>query len=308
MNPILQALLEAALKRADNWMTIRVRQFPEVEKLNEIVMLGAHSYALINTRRRLMRDRIQIEGEVFETPSAIARDFLRHVYKRGPRYIKSQALTVEGVPPVPSYAAPRKFAHGFYIDLQAAYWSIMEIVGWDVDYNPGLWLSPGRPPRDFPFPDHKVARNCLVSAGRLSGIPRYDPRKLPDNPFDEIMRGSELKNAQLPRLIHDLLNCIAIQAIGEGAIYVNNDGYIAPDEKIKDRIVNVITGWGLTARIKAEGGGEVKASGTYRIGRIKTKNYQTINDPIPLANIYPPSYKKWLEDEFTFFAARGNPL
>lgn len=308
MNEIQNALLEAAQKRADNWMNIRVKQFPDVEKIHEIVMLGSHSFALINSRRRLVKEKIDLTAEVYETPSAIARDYLRFVYKKGPRYTKSQALRVEGIEPVPSYADPQKFGHGFYVDIQSAYWSIMQIAGWNVDYNPGLWLSPGRPPADFPFPDHKVARNCLVSAGRLGGIPRYDPRKLPGDPYDEIKAGSPLKNLQLPRLIHDVLNTIAAQVIEAGAIYVNNDGCIVRDQKTLDRVMQIVSDWGLTARIKAEGGGQIKASGTYQVGRVRTMNYSTVGENQPLAHVYKPSYADWLQKAFSFFAAKGNPL
>lgn len=315
---ILSQLIEQAQKRADDWQTFRVHKFPQVEKIGEIVMLGAHSFALIQTRRRLVKEKIDLDPVTYETPSALARDYLRIVYKRGPRGTKAQLGKVEGLPPVPSYAAPQKFAHGFYIDIQSAYWSIMQVIGWDVDYNPGLWLSPGRPPLDFPFPDHKVARNCLVSAGRMGaidpetkrprGILRFDPRKLPDDPFDEVIRGSELKNNQLPRLIHDILNVMAMQAIDLGAIYVNNDGYIARDMKSRDKIMQMILDWGLIGRIKGEGRGEVKASGTYEVGRIKTQTFDIVREGLPLAHIYPPPYARWLQDEFSFFSAKGNQL
>ena len=315
---VLDGLIEKAQRRGDQWTNIKVKKFPPVEKINEIVMLGAHSFALVQTRRRLVKEKIDLNHEVYETPSAVARDYLRIIYKRGPRGTAAQLRKVEGLPPVPSYAAPQKFAHGFYVDIQSAYWSIMQIVGWDIDYNPALWLSPGRPPSDFPFPEHKVARNCLVSAGRMGaidpetgkprGILRFDPSKLPGDPYDELIRGSDLRNNQLPRLIHDVLNSIASQAIELGAIYVNNDGYIARDVKSAEKIIALINDWGLVGRIKAEGGGEVKASGTYQVGRIKTQTFAQVREPLPLAHVYAPPYIKWLQNEFTFFVSKGNQL
>lgn len=306
MNEIMDALINSALKRADNWQGIFVKKFPDVEKINELVMLGAHSFALLNTRRRLIKEKIKLVDLVFETPSAIARDYLRHVYKRGPRGTKAQLERTSGIQPVPSYAIPGAFAHGFYIDIKSAYWSIMQIIGWNVDYNPGLWLSPGRPPDDFPFPDHKVARNCLVSAGRLGGIPMYDPRKKPNDPYSVIMRGSELKNNQLPRLIHDILNSLAAQVIQAGAIYVNNDGFIVPNEKTLSQVKTIIEDWGLDYSIKAEGGGRVKASGTYQVGNSRTLNYESVRDPLPIQNVFAPPYAGWLQKEFSFFASKDN--
>lgn len=318
MNEILEALKNTALKRMDQWQTFYVQKFPDEKYFNELVILGTFSYSLPSTRRRIVAERIKLDEEIYETPSAIARDYLRHVYKCGPKATRRQLENVRGIPPVPSYAAPRSFADGRYIDIQSAYWSLMKIIGWNVDYNPGLWLSPGRPPSDFPFPDHKVARNCLVSAGRMGGvdpetkepigIPIYDPHKLPGNPYTTLIRGSELKNNQLVRLIHDVLNAIADQAIKEGAIYANNDGYIVPDEASANRVIGVVMDWGLMPRIKARGGGRVKASGTYEVGKIKTLNYEAMGGVLPIRNVYSPDYAKWLQKEFSFFVAKGNQI
>lgn len=265
-------------------------------------MLGAHSFALVQTRRRLIKKRIYIEPDIAETPSGIARDYLKIEYIQGPRGTKSQLARVSGIEPVPAYAAPHKFAHGIYLDIRSCYWSIMNIVGWDVDYNPGYWLSPGKKPKNFPFQDHKIARNCLVSAGRMTGIPMFDPRKLPDNPYRIVRSGNKLTNNQLPRLIHDVLNSIAEQCINAGAIYFNNDGMIAPTPGIAAKCSGIVSDWGLTVRIKGEGAGEVKGSGVYRVGSARTLTYRSLRDAMPLNNIYPPSYKKWLQKEFSFFA------
>ncbi len=265
-------------------------------------MLGAHSFALVETRRRLIQDRVLILDGIYETPSALARDYLRGEYKRGPRGTSRQLSITAGIPPVPSYAKPGRFIDGAYIDGQAMYWSIMQVAGWDVDYNPGLWLSPGRPPASFPFPDHKVARNCLVSAGRMTGIPTYNPKKLPGDPYETITRGNELKNNQLPRLIVDLLNSIANLCIKEGAVYVNNDGMIAPSQNIADRCRQIFADWGLIGRTKYEGPGEVKACGTYTVGEHKTQNYEK-NDEVAIRNIYAPPYARWLQTEFSFLAS-----
>lgn len=267
-------------------------------------MLGAHSFALVETRRRLIQDRILIQDGIYETPSAIARDYLRGEYKRGPRGTSRQLAIVAGLPPVPSYAKPGHFFDGAYIDGRAMYWSIMSIAGWDVDYNPGLWLCPGRPPITFPFPEHKVARNCLVSAGRMTGIPTYNPKKLPGDPYQTLTRGNELKNNQLPRLIVDILNSIADLCIKAGAVYVNNDGMIAPSQNVADRLRQIFADWGLEGQTKYEGEGEIKASGTYSVGDHKTMNYER-NAETPVRNIYPPPYQKWLQGEFSFLAASG---
>ena len=299
---VLQELAEKARDRAEQWTPQFVRKLPDVETLDEMVMLGAHSFSLPVTRRRIIKDTITLEAGTLETPSAAARDYIRLVYKRGPRGTGGQNERIKGIQPVPCYAKPSEFLHGFYVDIKSCYWSIMQIAGWNVDYNPGLWLSPGRPPFDWPFPDHKVARNCLVSAGRMATIPYYDPKKRPGDPYGEFIKGNPIKNMQLPRLIHDVLNCIAIDALSLGAVYINNDGFIAPNSTVADNIISLITDWGLTGRIKAEGPGEVKAAGTYQIGKERTLNFTRVPEPRPIKNIYPPPYKGWLQKQFGYFA------
>jgi hypothetical protein len=270
-----------------------------------MALLGAYSYSLPQSRRRLIKEALILEPGVKETPSAIARDYLRLIYKRGARSTRHQLRNNAAIPPVPNMAQPRKFAHGFYVDIQSCYWSIMQIAGWNVDYNPGMWIAPGRPPKDFPFPKHKVARNCLVSAGRTGSIPRYDPRKLPGDPYDEINPGNSLKNLHLPRLIHDVLNCIGVQCRDAGAVYLNNDGMIAPSPRIAEACIHIVEDWGLTPVIKAQGSGEIKGSGTYRVGNHTTANYEMLHEPRPLEILYPPPYLDWLQKEFSFFAAKG---
>ncbi len=265
------------------------------------MMLGAHSFALVQTRRRLIASSLEILDGVRETPSALARDYLRLEFKRGPRGTSRQLAIVAGIPPVPSYASPKEFLYGAYIDGKAMYWSIMQIVGWDVDYNPGLWLCSGRPPSTFPFHNDKIARNCLVSAGRMTGIPTYNPKLLPGDPYQTLTRGNELKNNQLPRLIVDVLNSIADLCIREGAVYCNNDGVIAPSLNIADRCRQIFLDWGLEGQTKYEGPGGVKASGTYQVGKHKTLNYDRTRDA-PITNVYPPPYRRWLQKEFSFLA------
>lgn len=296
---VLQELEARALDRAEKWAPIYVRKLPEVDSLNEMALLGAYSFSLPETRRRIIKETIKISPEARETPSAIARDYIRAIYKQGPRGTRRQLEIDDKIPPVPNVAKPGKFAYGMYVDIHSCYWSIMNVAGWDVDYYPGLWLSPGRAPFDYPFPDHKVGRNCLVSSGRISGIPRYMPRKLPGDPFDEIKPGNSIKNNQLPRLIHDILNSIAGECIRAGAVYSNNDGFIAPTPGIAAACIRIVEDWGLTTSVKGEGSGEVRSSGAYRVGSVESLPYRMRNTEHPITALYVPSYARWLKRQFT---------
>lgn len=300
---VRESLAAKAIERAANWSPTFVRKLPSPERLDEMALLGSYSYSLPQSRRRIIKDSIEIVDGIRETPSAIARDYLRITYGKRPLATKRQIeMNVAQLPP-PNVAHPGRFAHGFYIDIVSCYWSIMQVVGWDVDYMPGKWLAGGRPPTDYPFPEHKVGRNCLHSACTLHGIPRYDPRKLPGDPYDEVTAGNSLSNAQLPRLTYDVLNSIGYQCIKAGAIYMNNDGIIAPTPKIAATCEGIITDWGLRWAVKAQGSGEVKAAGTYRVGMEETLTFRHRQDTHPIELVYPLYYIDWLQREFAFFAA-----
>lgn len=299
-----EQLIERARKRQDQYKTIPVRELPDPYTLTETTMLGSYSYFKVSSRTRLIvkGDCIKLDGSLIETPSAIARDYLKEKYKRGPIVKRVQAAAVmDSLYGVPNYARPAKFEHGFYVDIKSAYWSIMKIAGWNVDYWPGRWLSAGTPPDDFPFQDHKIARNCLVSAGVPAKMTRYMPRGV----FDSVSAGNPLTNVSLFKLIQDVLNSIAESAIAAGAVYANTDGFITPSENIAARVIGIIDDWGLVSSVKAEGAGEVTGAGAYLVGASESVPHKLKNRPSPVSNIYAPKTRAWLQKNFAFWAGEN---
>lgn len=298
-------LMEIVLKRRDQWDTSIVKELPSPYSLKQTTLLGSYSYTLLSTRQRIItkQDALRVndgslEKPIIETPSAVARHYLRLKYKRGPIIKHSQGVKLrDGLNTSPSYARPGTFEDGYYVDIKSTYWSIMQSIGWNVDYWPGKWLSSGTPPADFPFSDNKIARNCLVSAGIPGSIIRYNPLGV----FDAVNPGNPLANVSLYRLINDVLNSIASQAMSLGAIYVNTDGYIAPDKKTAAKIIQLIYDWGLTPSIKAKGRGGIKSSGAYKVGDVISEPYKLRRDPVEVKSVHAPSYAAWLQKNFTFW-------
>jgi hypothetical protein len=233
---------------------------------------------------------------------AIARDYLKIKYKIGPRTKKEQyRLIREGQYPPPNVAIPSSYSEGVYIDIKAAYWNLMKIVGWHLDYYHGKWLSPGTAPADFPFPENKILRNCLVSAGIPGKILRYDPGSKGD-PFSQINPRSPLENLGLFRLITDILNLIASVSLEMGAIYVNTDGFIARNYQAAAEIIQLILDFGLTPSIKAEGGGGIKSSGAYKVGPTISEPYKMRFNDQEIKAVRLPENHKWLIKRFQFWA------
>jgi hypothetical protein len=308
MSNILDKMIEKSHTRGENWTPTFVDKLPDPYTLEEVTIIGTYSFTMQASRRRLLveRELIRLDQDHRETPPAVARDYLYATFGRGPRVKRAQMETnTDGLRPAPNFAAPCQFPEGYYIDIRSAYWDIMKIAGWNVDYWPGKWLSPGQVPEDFPFPEHKIARNCLVSAGTVRPILRFIPDKRPDPFDDKLSPGNPLANTGLIRLITDILNAIAGQAVDLGAVYVNNDGYIVKSHKAAADVCQLIFDYGLVPQIKGEGPGEVKSSGAYKVGAMTSAPYLARTEPRAVSAIQRPKYTRWLRQAFAFQASEN---
>lgn len=280
-----------------------VKRLPPIHTIKEFTFIGKYSYTKKQSNERIVstEDEIELRTGLTESPPFIARTYLGMKYKTGPKVSAMQAAAImDGLRPVPNYARPVRFDHGFYIDIKSAWWEIINVVGWDVDYYPSKWLSDGTHPDDFPFSQNKIARSCLVTAGSMGGIPYIKPSSYE---IKQLTIGNTLANISIQRVISDVLNSIAAQAIAAGCVYVANDGFIAPNENIAGRTIQIIQNWGLAAGIKGEGPGGVKSSGAYKTGRYTSQPWTTrAGDVSGLDNVWKVPYIKWLEKEFSFWA------
>lgn len=237
---------------------------------NETVIVGGYTRITMTSRVRYRLDEVLISiDHTKETPSALAKDYLKVIYKKGPVVTSQQGNEIDGrIEAHPLYATPCEFETGSYVDIVSCYWSVMSVVGWDVDYWPGRWISLGRPPFDFPWPTKGPARHCLVSCATSTSMLQWDNARGPHL----VKSFNPLLNRSLYLLINDVLNAIAKQAIASGAVYVHTDGFICPDDASTDRVCQVIADWGLTPRIKARGRGFVLDSQSYRVGSMHSKH------------------------------------
>jgi hypothetical protein len=298
MDPIMTALRERSRARAEVWTSDVVKELPDPFTLKERAVLGSYSYALLGSKHRIIREDslLQVGPRLVETPSTVARDYLYLSYGRGPKVKHEQIEQIKKtLKPYPVYARPGGFDHGLYIDIKATFWEVVNIAGWDVDYYPNKWISAGRAPIDFPFPKHKQARSCLVSVARPGMVLTYKP----DGKFPTFSAGSPIINLSISKLISDLLNSIAAEAIALGAVYANTDGYIAPCEKQAAQICQMILDWGLEPRIKAEGPGSIKSAGAYKVGDVESIPFGLRGRSEAVSRVYAPKYKGWLKPRFS---------
>lgn len=299
MTDILAQVLERVARRRERWSTSTEEILPHPSALGEVVIVGSFSLCGMSSRRRiLLKDQCISTPLGLETPSSLARDYLVVKYRRSPPASHAQILELRrSMTRPPIYAKPCVFPEGYYVDIRAAFFSILSVIGWDLDYWPARWLSPGAAPVDFPWPEHKIARNCLVSTGMSTPTTLYIPGA-EGRPgfFKSITQGNALANIQLFRAIMDILSAIGAEAVSAGAVYVHTDGFIAPNYETLSRLIDIISAWGLEARIKQHGAGMVEGPGTYAIGAARSK--RKVLSPRPVHSIAEVAYADWLRGKF----------
>lgn len=277
-----------------------VRSFPLVFDQTESVMLGSFSWYYTQSKRKeILRPFAYQFPKFLSTPSELSRSYLELKYSRQ-RATKGQIANFKLPRSAPLYAQPIGFEEGAYIDIRSAYWQILQSVGWDADYNPGKWLGKKDGMEDFPFPDFKLSRNCLVTAGLPSEASYWDFNK---QTFASVKTFNRFLNLGIWALTMDVLHCVAWDAIAAGACYVHTDGYICHASRV-EAVQAAISSWGLESRIKNAGRTIIYGVGSYEVGSKVTKNPKSVCAPFD--GLMLPSYNRWLKKAFRTHAERTN--
>lgn len=274
-----------------------VDTFPLLNVVSTNVMLGSFSwYWMEEKKKAILRPYVYQFGNVLTTPAEIARTYLQLKYKRQ-RATKEQVSFFKGQHNAPLYAQPHKFENACYIDIRSAYWQILQIVGWDADYNPMRWLGKGEPMDDFAYADVKLARNCLVTAGLPTEASFW---KGSSQAFERMHTFNSTANLGIWALTMDILHGVGWDAIAAGAVYAHTDGYIC-DVARSDAIISAIREWGLETRIKKTGTAEVYGVGAYKFG---DKQTNTPKQNHAYDNLILAPQQSWLRRKVKFFAER----
>lgn len=286
-------LLAATEIRQALYKTVYVDRWPKLFDMQETVMLGSFSWLGMSTKTRwLYRPTSVVIGDKLATPGDIARDYISLKYPKRLRATTKQYRLVMEKRHHPLFAEPSSHEESLYIDLRKAYWTILQAVGYDVDYCPGKWLAAGQTMEDFPFYGDKLVRNCLVSAGMLAGkrIWKADEKKL-----IVTKENSSRPNMVLWALVQDVLNGIAYDAVNAGAFYVHTDGYITP-APMAYAVIEAIEAWGFPWGVKHNGKSVIYGPGCYDIGEHRHK--QKVVRSTAVNAIRVPDRIDWLRQSF----------
>lgn len=287
---LLDMMFERARKRQTK-SDYYIGDLPQLRDLPTRTIIGLTSYFQTVEHNRFILPLSVVDiGFGQQTQSEIARDYLSVKYARRPAIRLSQLPELTKPRNAPQYCRPTEQFEGVYIDLKSAYWSILKLGGWDVDYMPFKWLSRRSTVNDFPAPQLKVARNTLVSLSRQSHLTIWTGNKLIQEKAP-----AQFLNSALWAFTMDVLHSIAFEMKQIGALYINCDGYILPVEK-EAQAFDVIRSWGLEAGIKGRGEAYIKAVGVYGVGNHQSKHKNKIM-PSYWDNVYG-DYKDWLKPRF----------
>lgn len=254
-----------AADRRARWRTVVTWEAPTPEDLQESLVWGTYAMIAQPSRRRwLVRPQLVRVGPWEESPGAVARDYFALTYPRWDPDAWAIRFPRQWRPPIPwqpLVARPTWYVAGVYLDVQACWWTLLQRWGWGVRYNPGRYLGYA-PPVDWPFADHKVARNALVSSAGSVRLRTWTPQR----GYREVIRPNRWLHIQLLHLISDVMHYLGWLALDAGAVYVHTDGYIAPTPEVAARLHQRLEEHGFRAEVRARGGGWVRGVGAYRVG------------------------------------------
>lgn len=265
---LYQFMAAAAAARAEKYTTKIVDYFPPLTEFNERIYLGVSSWTLPERGERWLKPHSYYVTDFgIQTAGEIARDYLDFKFPKRLRATKAQKDTLNIHRSAPLYVEPTLLEDAVYVDLKSAFWSIMRLTGWNVDYYPSNWLLRGTPPNDFPYPDIKPARNALVSCGLPTPLRMWTGKKITRQ-----FRTNLHINMGLWSIIMDVLHAIAAHARELEAAYIHTDGYILPRWN-GDEMLEIIQSYGLYGGIKARGLATIIGMGNWKIGDHQTMNY-----------------------------------
>lgn len=294
---LINAMRTLALERAEKYKTLLVPRFFPLSTLEETTYLGSFTWSCPSMGLRWMIEKNAIfPFGIPQSPSEFARDYLSIKYPKRLRARSKQITELRKHRSAPLWARRGEYYNCAYVDIHAAYWSILQSVGWDADYHPDMFLGKKSHCQDYPLPDHKLARNCLVTAGLTSPLVIWDGSKLVERRI-----GNPRPNIGVWALCQDILHGIAVDALNCGAVYIHTDGYILPRPRAQE-LIDRIGQWGLEGRIKYTGDTIIYGPGTYDIGEKKTKR-RFVRMSLDTSQVRDGDYS-FLKENFSIFAKR----
>lgn len=268
---VMLAHMVAALQEREQFEVHLRDTFPKLTTIHEPVFVGSFTWTCQQEKWKILQSKNAISTPGgWASPAELARNYITIKYPKRKRVTTEQYHEIMKPRSQPLLAIPGTYGDCVYLDLKSAYWSILKIIGWDVEYFPGRWLGVKSDVSDFPFQEFKLARNSLVSVGLVGRANYWTGDKL-----ISIKKSNGMVNMALWSAVQDTLNGIALDMEKAGALYINTDGYIFRNDNAP-LAYEVAESWGLVLGEKERGAADILAAGTYSIGMKPNRRTQMI--------------------------------
>lgn len=294
-------MLAQTMARHEKNRHVQMEQFPNLRTVNDMLYWGVFSWQLPKLKERWVKSNSALLlGNLALTPGDAVRDYLDFYHPKTLRAIGTEARLYGETRTAPLFVKRSLLLEGTYIDIRSAFFSIVKMVGWNINYMPGQWINPGRAPIDFPYPEIKGARNYLVSIALPAVVSIW-------NGYSMVYKNGHNAhiNRGLWRCVMDILHSIASYAVYLGAVYVHTDGYILPSE-MAPLLSKKIEEFGLESRVLAQGETLVIGFGNYMVGDKKTKSF----DPSTVQEDFKyiePTPADWLQRNLSVIREHDYP-
>lgn len=246
------------------------KSVPPLESIDELCVFGVYSRTLLKSELHYLSiaASVDINGATCSI-TEVSRWYLDYYHPNSLRSFGSLTRSLwELSQRPPLYVHRSTIRKASYVDIKSTYYSILSVVGWNVDYYPHQWVIQGRLPLDFPLRNDKVARSYLVTASLKSVVGMWTGKRA----FYRQTRNRHI-NYSLWGIVTDILHSIAQYAVDEcEAVYVHTDGYIIPEE-YTDKLINHISSWGLLAGVKHNGECMVCGFSNFMVGERRTEGF-----------------------------------
>jgi len=280
-------LLSAVVQRYSEYTFVPF--LPDLSSLPPGTVLGSYVYTIPAQRLRFYDRSAQAVGAPAGiTPLDLAREWLRLAFDLPLRRRRDQRN-----PAPPVLLAIKTHAPDLvYLDIAGAYRTILEAVGYDVEYKRYRYLS-ARATRLPPL----ITRNKRAYAGIVAISSHYYSllQKIDQEGISSIKVRNIFYQPSLFSVVRDVLSGVYHDVLGlPTLVYANTDGYIvrAP---YADLVRHKIEVWGFSVKTKAEGEGEVYGVSSYRVGAMRTNRLGSHNIISPTLGA---SATYWLRKRF----------
>lgn len=268
----LETLLD--LKQDKDIQDVLVDRFPPIHSIPYRFNFGTFAWKIPDLGVRYIKksNAVYIRDDWFEPPTAITRAYLDLKFPKRLRASGAQARELNNWISAPLMTKPGVYKDMVYVDVKSAYWSIVRRYGWNVDYFPNRWLLHGADCGDFPLPDNKIARNCLLSFCLPTTARIWNGQK-----FETKSSRNNHLNLGLWRLTQDILHSIAAFCAVCGGVYTHTDGHCIPIRN-EEIVGQYIRRFGIDYSVKGRGDCILTGFASYIIGEKRTKHFHTSFD------------------------------